>query len=183
MENRVFRSPSQQKVHGRTFCDRNKLKLTKLTDYGMLLMTRLAASDQSIWTAPELAAATALPAPTVRKLLQSLLRRHLLISQRGARGGYRLARRPQEISLREVVDALEGGVTLTECNSDRGQCDRQSDCTMRAGWQRINEAMRELLDSITLAELARPDFAPRFVRVATIPVAQEEATSRLARKM
>ncbi len=142
------------------------LRLSKLTDYGMLLMSQLAASDRDVWKAADLAAATGVPAPTVSKLLQSLLQHDLLVSQRGARGGYRLARQPANISVREVVDALEGEIALTECNSEAGSCAQQAHCALRGNWMRINEAMRDVLDAISLAEMARDDFAPRFSRSA-----------------
>jgi len=146
------------------------LKLSKLTDYGMILMSHMASSGQQVWKAADLAARTSLPAPTVSKILQSLLQRRLLRSQRGAHGGYRLARDPAFISVREVVDALEGEIALTECNSDHGCCEQQHSCTMRGSWMRINEAMRELLASITLAEMAQEEFLPRFSRIPSHPI-------------
>ncbi len=139
----------------------------------MLLMSRLATSQQPVWKATDLASATGVPAPTVSKLLQSLLQCNLLTSQRGAHGGYRLARNPAQISLREVVDALEGKIALTECNSDHSQCGQQATCTMRGNWMRINEAMCGVLDSITLAEMAQSDFRPYFARIPTVPIRSE----------
>ncbi|MDQ6950321.1 MAG: SUF system Fe-S cluster assembly regulator [Mariprofundales bacterium] len=144
------------------------LRLSKITDYGMLLMSHLAASEQPVWKANGLSLATGVPAPTVSKVLQSLLNKNLLVSQRGAQGGYRLARQPSAITVKEVVDALEGEIALTECNSDHSQCDQQHDCALRGNWQRINEAMRTLLNSITLADMAGEDFQPRFVHQPTI---------------
>ncbi|MDX8408658.1 MAG: SUF system Fe-S cluster assembly regulator [Mariprofundales bacterium] len=138
------------------------LRLSKLTDYGMLLMSQLAASEQAVWKASDLSTATGVPAPTVSKLLQSLLNKQLLSSQRGAQGGYRLARQASMITVREVVDALEGEIALTECNSDHSQCEQQLECALRGNWQHINHAMQNLLDSITLADMAHEDFQPHF---------------------
>jgi len=153
------------------------LRLSKLTDYGMLLMSQLASSEQPVWKATDLASATGVPAPTVSKLLQSLLQCELLVSQRGAHGGYRLAREAAMISVREVVDALEGEIALTECNSDHGQCEQQSTCAMRGNWIRINHAMCSVLESISLAEMAQTDFAPRFTKIVTTPIRSEHGRS------
>jgi len=146
------------------------LRLSKLTDYGMLLMSQMASSEQPVWKATDLATATGVPAPTVSKLLQSLLQCELLISQRGAHGGYSLARNPVSITVREVVDALEGEIALTECNSDHSQCEQEATCTIRGSWIRINDAMREMLESITLAEMSHSDFSPHFSRIAITPI-------------
>jgi len=146
------------------------LRLSKLTDYGMLLMSQLASSKQPVWKATDLAVATGVPAPTVSKLLQSLLQCNLLTSQRGAHGGYRLARSAAMISVREVVDALEGEIALTECNSSHSQCEQQTQCAMRGNWMRINDAMCAVLSSISLAEMSQADFAPHFTKIATTPI-------------
>jgi len=150
------------------------LRLSKLTDYGMLLMSQLASSERSVWKATDLAYATGVPAPTVSKLLQSLLQCELLISQRGAHGGYRLSRAPSSISVREVIDALEGEIALTECNRDHSQCEQQSTCSIRGNWMRINDAMRGVLESISLAEMTQSDFSPHFSRITTTSIRLEQ---------
>jgi len=150
------------------------LRLSKITDYGMLLMSQLASSEQEVWKANGLSLATGVPAPTVSKILQSLLNSNLLSSQRGAQGGYQLARHPANITVREVVDALEGEIALTECNRDHSQCDQEEDCALRGNWLRINSAMRALLDSITLAEMSEQNFHPRFTHHPTTPIHLEE---------
>ena len=92
------------------------IRVTKLTDYGIVLMTRLAGCDSTqVATAPELARDMNLPLPTVRKILKTLTRENLLVSQRGAAGGYCLARDPEQITLMDMVKALEGPMALTEC--------------------------------------------------------------------
>jgi len=140
------------------------LRLSKLTDYGMLLMSQLASSTQPVWKASDLASVTGVPAPTVSKILQSLLQYDLLTSQRGAHGGYRLARCATTISVREVVDALEGEIALTECNSNHSQCEQQAKCAMRGNWMRINDAMCAVLSSISLAEMSQSNFTPHFTK-------------------
>ena len=132
------------------------IRVTKLTDYGVALMTRLASGDlpgQS--TAPELAKAMHMPLPTVRKILKILTTESLLVSVRGAAGGYSLARNPEEISLMELVSALEGPVALTECSTGEPcSCDLQNVCNLKENWSWINQLMRDTLDSYNLAQMA-----------------------------
>ncbi|HVH88183.1 MAG TPA: Rrf2 family transcriptional regulator, partial [Terriglobales bacterium] len=92
------------------------IRLQKLTDYGLVLMTCVARHhEQSLHTARDLAVESHLPLPTVSKLLKQLLQGGLLVSHRGIKGGYSLARPPQAISIAEIVAALEGPIALTEC--------------------------------------------------------------------
>lgn len=136
------------------------LRLTKLADYGILLMTHMAASEDELHTAGDLAAMTHVPQPTVSKILQMLLSDKLLVSIRGARGGYRLARPASEISIVDVIASLEGDIALTECNLDDCDCAQQPVCSISGSWQRINEAVHMALQGITLADMAQPDFMP-----------------------
>ena len=91
------------------------IRMTKQTDYGFVLLTRLAAEPERVVNAPDLAAETRLPLPMVSKILKLLARRGLLRSHRGVKGGYALARRPAEIHAAEILRALEGPVALTVC--------------------------------------------------------------------
>jgi FeS assembly SUF system regulator len=103
----------------------------------------------------DLAAATGLPAPTVSKLLAALARAGVLTSQRGAKGGYRLARAPEAISAADIVSAVDGPIALTVCiEHGAGACDVESLCPTRSGWRRINDAVRDAMKSVSLAELA-----------------------------
>lgn len=134
------------------------VRLSKLTDYGMVLMTCFARSQpRSLRTARDLAAESRLPLPTVSKLLRELLQSGLLISQRGIQGGYRLAKEPQEISLAEIITALEGSVALTECSTDvSGLCDLEACCAIKRNQQVISRAIREVLGKLMLSDLVQP---------------------------
>ena len=133
------------------------IRMTKQTDYGFILLSRLAEQPQRVAAAPELAAETRLPLPMVSKILKILVRRGLLTSQRGIRGGYGLARAPREIAAAEILQALEGPVALTVCvDGSPGECDREAYCAVRGHWQRINQAVRQALSGITLADLSAP---------------------------
>lgn len=132
------------------------LRLSKLTDYGMVVMTTLAGAPHETRNAAELAAATRIGAPTVRKLLKQLAHEGLVDSARGVNGGYRLARAPQQINVAEVIAALEGPIGLTECSLDGSRCGIEGDCRVRGNWQVINTAVREALAEVSLADMATP---------------------------
>ncbi len=131
-------------------------KLGKLTDYGTVVMTALAARPDALRNAHELAAETHVAAPTVSKLLKQLAKYGLVESIRGAHGGYRLARRPEQITVADVVSALEGPIALTQCAVHDGGCSIESHCGVRGNWRLINTAIRQALESVTLAEMAEP---------------------------
>jgi FeS assembly SUF system regulator len=134
------------------------IRLSRITDYGIVLMVRLAQlPDGEARNARNLAAATGLPSPVVSKVLKTLARESLLASQRGAKGGYALARAADEISVPEMITALEGPISLTECSTHPGACSQESSCDVRAPWQRINSAVHDALAKITLADLAAPE--------------------------
>lgn len=133
------------------------LHMSKLTDYGAVIMTYMACGPQRVLSAQEVALAIGLELPTVSKILKKLTQGKLLRSQRGSRGGYALARTPEEISVVEIIDIMEGtSMGLTECSSNPGLCTRESVCTVRANWQQISRVIRTVLDRITLADLSRP---------------------------
>jgi len=143
-------------------------RISRLTDYGIVVMAHLAeCRDDDSHNARELAEDTQLPAPVVSKILKSLTRAGLLISQRGSKGGYSLARTPSEIPVVEMITALEGPVGITECTIHPGACAQESSCQVRDPWQRINGAVHAALANITLADLGKPlDSESPFVPLA-----------------
>jgi len=132
------------------------LRVTKLTDYGIVVMTFLAASAADSLAARDIANAAKLPLPVVSKVLKMLARHSLLVSHRGVTGGYGLARDPREISIAAVIQALEGPIAITECSDRTGGCGRQARCSVKANWNLINRAVHSALEEITLAEMTRP---------------------------
>jgi FeS assembly SUF system regulator len=130
------------------------LRISKLTDYGTVVLACLAAAPDRRHTATEVAERTRLGLPTVSKLLKNFHRAGLLTSTRGAHGGYQLARPATAISASAIIDAIEGPVAITECSGDHSACDFESSCRTGGAWQRINGAIRRSLDEITLAQLS-----------------------------
>ena len=133
------------------------LRISKLTDYGIVLLARFAGEvPGAILNAREMAEATALPLPVVSKMLKTLSGAELLDSQRGARGGYHLARAPGRVTVAEIIEALDGPIALMDCAAGPGHCEVEESCGIREPWQRINQAVLQALRGVTLAELARP---------------------------
>lgn len=133
------------------------IRLGKLTDYGLVLMSHIARSGTELHTARDLAAQCHLPLPTVSKILKTLLQKGLLSSHRGTRGGYTLALDPQLISIAAIIAALEGPVALTECSIDiAGLCDLESSCPIKDNQRLINRVIQGALDKVMLSDLIRP---------------------------
>jgi FeS assembly SUF system regulator len=133
------------------------VRLGKLADYGLVLMTCLARSYEiSLRTAADLAAESKLPVPTVSKLLKELLQSKLLVSHRGVKGGYSLATEPQHITVTQIIAAIEGPMALTECSTSFSECDLEPSCPIKTNQQIINKAVHGVLERITLADMIQP---------------------------
>ena len=130
------------------------LKLSRLTDYAAVVMAQIARHPHVPHAAAELAEAVQLPRPTVSKTLKMLVKAQLLVSQRGAQGGYWLARSASLITAADIISAIEGPVAMTECSQAQGECELAATCGVADNWQRVSLAIRTLLESVTLAHLA-----------------------------
>lgn len=129
------------------------LRLSRLTDYAVVVLVRLA-EDGTVQTAGALAATTTIPEPTVAKVLKLLAVAGLVASRRGAHGGYVPARALSSIAIAEVITAIDGPIALTACvEGSLVTCEQQGSCPMSGRWLRVNDAIREALSSITLAEM------------------------------
>jgi FeS assembly SUF system regulator len=145
------------------------LRLSKLADYAVVVLIRLS-SVEGCQTSPCVAAMTGLPEPTVAKVLKSLATAGLVTSQRGARGGYRLAQPLGRIPVADVVAAIDGPVAITACTEGgAGNCEAEALCPVRGRWDPVNHAILEALGRITLADMNAVAPRPRSVR-ADIPV-------------
>jgi len=152
------------------------IRLSRITDYGIVLMVELASgADGSARNARNLAAATQLPVPVVSKVLKSLARSGLLDSQRGSKGGYVLARPAAEITVPEMISALEGPISLTECTLHPGACQQETNCGVREPWQRINDAVHAALAKITLEDLAKPRESSSILALSSLGVRLDAA--------
>jgi FeS assembly SUF system regulator len=130
------------------------LRISKLTDYGTMVLACLASRPDRRLTAAAVAERTRLGLPTVSKLLKNFQRAGLVTSVRGAHGGYELARAATGISAAEIIDAIEGPVAITECSGHHSACDLETVCSTGNAWQRVNAAIRRSLDELSLAQLS-----------------------------
>lgn len=143
------------------------IRISKLADYGIVLLTQFAREPEStVYNARDLSAAARLPLPTVSKLLKALARAELLVSHRGSRGGYRLARGLDQISVADVLAAIEGRMAITDCSDAGEACRRETTCPVRGHWMSINETVRGLLSELKLSQMARP---PKIVALRAQP--------------
>ncbi len=142
------------------------LRMGKLTDYATVVLASLAHEPTRHRAAAELAERTRLARPTVSKVLKGLQRAGLVISSRGAQGGYRLARRPEEINAAQILAVFEGPLAITECSGAASQCGLERQCGVSGAWRRVNAAIRRALEDVTLQQLAGLDAAA--LRVADL---------------
>ncbi|MCS5635050.1 MAG: SUF system Fe-S cluster assembly regulator [Myxococcota bacterium] len=145
-------------------------RLSKITDYGIVILAEMAQRSlaarrgESSKAAPslnarELANHVELPLPVVSKVLKALTRANILESQRGTKGGYSLAREPEELSVAEMIAALDGPLALTQCSQGPAICDLEATCSIRNPWLVINHVVQNSLAGITLADLTSPVFS------------------------
>ncbi len=130
------------------------IKLSKLTDYAVVILGRMALGDGKLQTASGLSEKTGLPEPTVAKVLKLLARGGLIMSTRGVNGGYVLSKTPSDINMASVITALEGPVQLTSCvDGDDACCSHSPNCTMKGKWNPVNDAMQKALENVSLAQM------------------------------
>ncbi len=152
------------------------IRLSKLTDYAVVVLLRLSAAPdpaEGVQTSPGIAAATGVPEPTVAKVLKLLTASALVSSHRGARGGYRLARGLEEISIADVIAAVDGPIALTACvEGAQSACGTGGDggCALRGRWKRVNDAIRHALEGISLAEMFDDPLPTVHHRKAALPL-------------
>ena len=129
-------------------------KINKLTDYATVVLVDLAYSDV-VRPTQVISDSTGIPLPTVAKLMKNLVKAGLIVSHRGVRGGYRLSRPPSEVSVADVIEALEGPIALTACvNTSAEHCCYENQCPVHGKWDRVNGVVTGALREVTLAEMA-----------------------------
>ncbi len=131
------------------------IRLSKLTDYAFVILSRFVRGGSGkVHNARDVSADVHLPQPTVSKLLKTLSRSGVLAAHRGVKGGYSLARSAEEITVADVVNALEGPISMTDCISDGDHsCMLELMCPMRLKWKGVNDILVEALQKMSLAEM------------------------------
>lgn len=134
------------------------LRIRKLTDYGIMILTRMAQSPKNqVFAASDIANEVSLPLPTVTKILKILMKGNLLTSQRGINGGYFLSIDPKAISVADIIVSFEGPLAITECTDTiPGVCQLEPFCQVKSHWHKINETLFRALQNLSLADMVRP---------------------------
>jgi FeS assembly SUF system regulator len=132
------------------------LRLGRLTDYAVTLLSHMGnGGEEALWAASGLAEKSGLSMPTAAKILKLLAKGGLVSAQRGATGGYKLERRPSEISIAEIIEIMDGPIAITDCShgSAHENCKIHRLCPMSVGWNKVNGAVRDSLKKVSLAEM------------------------------
>lgn len=132
------------------------LRITRLTDYATLILGHMAQAPDRLYSAKVLAQELNLGAATVSKLLKILSGHQIVTSARGAEGGYKLAKRPEEISVTSIIQAIEGPLGVTECALLNHACSQIKACGVQTHWQKINEVIVKALSELSLADMSKP---------------------------
>jgi Rrf2 family protein len=137
------------------------LRLSKKSDYALISMKHLATrTDAASSSAREISETYDIPLELLAKVLQRLVRAKLLVSVQGTRGGYRLARHASAISVADVIQAVDGPVTVTACSTDDHNCDQYSKCSVRDPLWKIKNRILDALNTVSVQEMAQETEAP-----------------------
>ena len=132
------------------------LRFTKRADYGLMAIHYIAIHDEGAVSAKRIAEEFSIPQELLAKILQRLAKQRLIVSQNGPKGGYVLSRRAAEISVGEVIRALEGPINIVSCLEDSA-CPQMERCSLRRPVQKLQAAITQMLDTMSLAELTTED--------------------------
>jgi Rrf2 family protein len=146
------------------------LRLSKKSDYALIAMTHLASRSDAgtSSSAREISESYDIPLELLAKVLQRLVRSRLLASVQGTRGGYRLARQASMISVADVIQAVDGPVTVTACSTEDHNCDQYSKCSVRDPLSKIKNRILDALNTVSVAEMAAESDAPAPVPTHTV---------------
>jgi len=134
------------------------LRFTKRADYGLMAIHYIAVhEDGGAVSAKRIAEEFSIPPELLAKILQRLAKQRLITSHNGPKGGYVLARRAMEITVGQVVTALEGPINIVECLEEDSECPQMARCNLRRPVRKIQAAISHMLDTMSLAELAGDD--------------------------
>ena len=148
------------------------VRLSKLTDYASILLAQMAKHPLMLWSAGQLAEESSVPKPTCIKLLKLLVKSGVLNSTQGSRGGYSLARSPESIPIKTIIEAIEGPTAITECGTDEALCRLTDHCSVMSRWRELGDQVNSILTRTTLADLISPHalYAKTEKRIKTLEV-------------
>jgi FeS assembly SUF system regulator len=132
------------------------LRISKLADYSILIMSEMAKVPEGLLSAVQVATATRVSLPTVRKLLKQLQLADLVASHRGANGGYAITKPVKQISVADIIVAIDGPIAMTECTQSMHHCDKAPVCDTKASWRMVNNAIESALRDVSLQAMCEP---------------------------
>ena len=134
------------------------LKLSKLADYGVVILATMARQQDKMMTATRVAELTTLPVPTVSKLLKRMAKVGLLNATRGAAGGYKLARPANEIPVATIIEAVDGPIKIAGCVGPHPEhCGHEHACAIFGRWEPINIAVNSAFNEVKLTDMIRSE--------------------------
>ncbi len=137
------------------------MKVSKLADYGVVILNAMALHSHDRMSASALAVLTKLPETTVSKVLKLLAKSDFVQATRGANGGYALVKEPSDISVEQIIRAIDGPIVMVSCaENDEPDCSLAANCTVRGRWDRVNVAVRSALEMVSLADMMPPTLSP-----------------------
>jgi FeS assembly SUF system regulator len=146
------------------------IRISRMADYALLVVSKMRGFEELI-TLERLCELTTLPLPTLRKLMRALTHSNLVKSVRGPQGGYKLSRRPDQMSIAEIIEAIDGPIALTECaKSDGGDCQIASTCELKENWNIVNRLISSALHNVTLDAMGRAPMDVKRLKSALIKV-------------
>lgn len=159
------------------------MKLTRAAEYAIRCVLYLSGQPAGrLVSRREVSREMGIPEPFLGKIAQGLAKAGLVIVRQGSRGGYVLALPPQDISLLQVVEALDGEILINDCLSRPGQCERDARCPVHGVWRGVRNGLRQALDRVDFAELARGGDAPAGVAAAATRESEEPAPAPSVRR-
>lgn len=150
------------------------LRISKLADYATVLMTFLARHKEDLNNASSVAQETGISVPTVKKLLKRLTQSGLLISHRGTKGGYFLARSADQISVLEIIQSIDTQTGIIECGDHHSHCSLESVCDVKSNWRVIDNAIQAALASVMLSHLAQARLSIRTIDTSKLQAIRGE---------
>lgn len=133
------------------------IRVSRMADYAVLLLCKMAREKKLIYSAHELSIGTSLPITTISKILTKLTKAEITKSVRGVSGGYKLSKEAKDISVGNIIDIIDGKVALTVCIEEtNSSCDFASMCISHSNWQIINNAINNALNAVSIQEMAFP---------------------------
>ena len=142
------------------------LRLTKLTDYAIVILSEMASNPAVRLSSSQVAAATGVNEPTVAKILKQLTCAGVIGSYRGMQGGYQLVHETNEITVRQIIEAIDGPIAIADCVNGTTGCSVEHKCRVRGNWDKVNNAIIGALDGLTLGEMMQQQNVPENKLVA-----------------